>query len=795
MAIYGYPQNPIDIDISVNSGEPYVVWTTPTANLTNARILSPGSGIAIQISGSNATIIATGSSGQVPGTVYDFTSGNLSPVFTTAVASSTTTPDLSFTLVNQACGRVFIGPQTGANAAPTFRLLTGDDLQGAIQAGSNITITNLGSALLITSTASGGGGGSGTVTSVGLALPSIFSVTGSPVTTSGTLTGSLVNQTSSTFFAGPSAGVAATPTFRIITGNDLSGILVNGTNTTVTNNGATIQVNGNAGTVTTFSAGDLDPLFSTTETNPTTTPALSFTLNNQSANLGFFGPSSGAAGAPWFRGITGNDLVNALQAGTNVSITNNGSTITISATASGGGGGTVSSFSAGNLSPLFSSNVSSPTTTPSLTFTLTSQSSAKFFAGPSSGTDAGPTFRSILGSDVYAALEAGSNISLVNMGSTVRITATDQYQGTVTSVAVGNLSPLWTANTANSTTTPNTTFTQVNAPSASFLRGPSSGADGAYWFGRITGNDLAGVITPGSNTTVTNSGATFSINGNAGTVTSFSAGDLSPLFTTTETDPTTTPALSFSAINQSPNLVFVGPPSGSSTAPGFRGLIGNDLAFAFVNGTNTTVVNNGNTIQVNASDQFTGTVTNVSAGNLVPIFTTNTTNQTTTPVTSFTLSQVASGRFLGGPSSGAAGDPWYRPIQGSDIYNALSAGSNITLTNNGETVQIAAAGGGGGGNSQWGYSSITGTATATYGYCHFVSLATANITLYMPSPASNAGQTLRVKIIANASPTPNTLTLQSYSGGFDTSQTAQIASQILDDGWEFVSNGTTLYQF
>lgn len=36
---------------------------------------------------------------------------------------------------------------------------------------------------------SGGGGGSGTVTSVGLALPSDFTISGSPVTVSGTLTG------------------------------------------------------------------------------------------------------------------------------------------------------------------------------------------------------------------------------------------------------------------------------------------------------------------------------------------------------------------------------------------------------------------------------------------------------------------------------------------------------------------------------------------------------------------------------------------------------------------------------
>ena len=55
-----------------------------------------------------------------------------------------------------------------------------------LTAGSNVTITP--AAGSITIAASGGGGGSGTVTSVGLSLPPFITVTGSPVSTSGTLT-------------------------------------------------------------------------------------------------------------------------------------------------------------------------------------------------------------------------------------------------------------------------------------------------------------------------------------------------------------------------------------------------------------------------------------------------------------------------------------------------------------------------------------------------------------------------------------------------------------------------------
>jgi hypothetical protein len=61
----------------------------------------------------------------------------------------------------------------------------------------------------------------GTVTSVGLALPNIFSVSDSPVTTSGTLTGTLANQNANIVFAGPGTGSAAAPTFRALVANDI----------------------------------------------------------------------------------------------------------------------------------------------------------------------------------------------------------------------------------------------------------------------------------------------------------------------------------------------------------------------------------------------------------------------------------------------------------------------------------------------------------------------------------------------------------------------------------------------
>lgn len=67
-----------------------------------------------------------------------------------------------------------------------------------------------------------GGGGGGSVTSVALALPSsVFDISGSPVTGTGTLTGTFDTQSANTFFAGPTSGGAATPAFRAIVAADI----------------------------------------------------------------------------------------------------------------------------------------------------------------------------------------------------------------------------------------------------------------------------------------------------------------------------------------------------------------------------------------------------------------------------------------------------------------------------------------------------------------------------------------------------------------------------------------------
>lgn len=113
----------------------------------------------------------------------------------------TTSGTLAVSLVTQTANCVFAGPTSGGAATPTCRALVSADLPA----------------------------GTGTVTSVGLSLPSIITVSGSPVTGAGTLTGTLATQTANTIWAGPTTGAAAAPTFRILVAADMpAGVIPTG---------------------------------------------------------------------------------------------------------------------------------------------------------------------------------------------------------------------------------------------------------------------------------------------------------------------------------------------------------------------------------------------------------------------------------------------------------------------------------------------------------------------------------------------------------------------------------------
>jgi hypothetical protein len=175
-----------------------------------------------------------GSSGGPPGS-GTVTSVGLSVPVGLVVSGTpiTTTGTLAVTWATQAANLAFLGPASGAAATPGFRSLVIADIPdlSSVYQSLNAKLTsfgalgnalgflhNDGSGVLAWSAA---GGGTGTVTSIGLTVPSILSVAGSPVTTSGTLALSLATQGANLVWAGPSSGAAATPTFRALIGADI----------------------------------------------------------------------------------------------------------------------------------------------------------------------------------------------------------------------------------------------------------------------------------------------------------------------------------------------------------------------------------------------------------------------------------------------------------------------------------------------------------------------------------------------------------------------------------------------
>ena len=71
---------------------------------------------------------------------------------------------------------------------------------------------------------------------------------------------------------------------------------------------AWLEIGTGTGTVTSFSAGNASPLFLTSVATSSTTPALTFTINNAAQNFVWAGPASGGTGAPSYRALVQADL-------------------------------------------------------------------------------------------------------------------------------------------------------------------------------------------------------------------------------------------------------------------------------------------------------------------------------------------------------------------------------------------------------------------------------------------------------------------------------------------------------
>jgi hypothetical protein len=262
---------------------------TSLNGLTGALTLVAGSGITITPSGSSLTIAATNAGAVTAVTASSplFSSGGTTPNITIQQATTSEDGYLSAadwnTFNNKQPAGSYITALTGdvtasgpGSAVASLTATTNSTLvtlsalslpfsqvTGTVpisQGGTGqTTAPNAINALLPSQTgnsgdflttngtvASWGPGNAGTVTSVALSVPGIiYSVSGSPVTSSGTLTLNALVQNANTVLAGPTSGAAAVPSFRSLVGTDFTGSFTSGSVIFAGSTGALSQDNSN----------------------------------------------------------------------------------------------------------------------------------------------------------------------------------------------------------------------------------------------------------------------------------------------------------------------------------------------------------------------------------------------------------------------------------------------------------------------------------------------------------------------------------------------------------------------
>lgn len=227
---------------------------------------------------------------------------------------------------------------------------------------------------------------SGTVTSVAITVPSILSVSGSPITTSGTFALSLTNESANTVFAGPVSGSAATPTFRSLVSADIPN---NAANTTGTASNITASSNS---TLTTLSSLSL----------PTSQLSGNISLTTQVSGIlpvanGGTGVGSFTANQVIIAGSTSTSPLVVVAAGTSGQVLQSNGAAAPSWVAASTG--TVTSVGL-SLPSIFTISGSPVTTSGTLTATFTTESANTVFAGPATGSAATPTFRALVSADI-----------------------------------------------------------------------------------------------------------------------------------------------------------------------------------------------------------------------------------------------------------------------------------------------------------------------------------------------------------------------------------------------------------
>ena len=364
--------------------------------------------------------------------------------------TSSGTLALSWQTVSQNYG--LFGPTSGSGV-PTFRQITVGDLptMTATVAGIVPTPPNDGTKFL-SGLGTWSATASGTVTSVGLSLPAFITVSGSPVTGTGTLTGALATQTPHYTFVGPNSGGASAPTFRALTVDDLPTMTatVRGLTPTPPNDGTkmllgdgTWGVPPGLGTGTVTSVGVSVPAFLSVSGSPVTVSGtIAITAPAQTGTYSLMGGNP-----PAFRAIAVGDLptMTATVRGL-VPTPPNDSTQILKGDGTWGtipGGGTVSSVALAAPAG-FTISGSPVTATGTLTFGFGTTTGTRVLATDAGGTVA---WRSLTNAYVPILQPSGAGHAAGLAPDTPSGSGTSKFlredsawelppQGTVTSVAV-----------------------------------------------------------------------------------------------------------------------------------------------------------------------------------------------------------------------------------------------------------------------------------------------------------------------------------------------------------------------
>jgi Head domain of trimeric autotransporter adhesin len=191
--------------------------TLGTTAITFVVFTSTGSGAVTSVTGTANQITASPTTGAVS---LSIPSTFIAPgsIASTSTITAGTTLTVSGLTANSFIYSGTAGLITSAGAPTDGQLLIGSTgvapVRAALTAGTGVSISNGAGSITINNTG---------VTSVALAAPAaVFAVTGSPVTTTGTLTLTFQTQANNSFFAGPTTGGPLAPTFRSIAFIDLA---------------------------------------------------------------------------------------------------------------------------------------------------------------------------------------------------------------------------------------------------------------------------------------------------------------------------------------------------------------------------------------------------------------------------------------------------------------------------------------------------------------------------------------------------------------------------------------------